>query len=320
MGLEDARKKIQKLFGAESLMRMGETPYIPAQCISTGIYSLDRAIRANPPGGFPKGRIIELYGQEATGKTSIALSVIAEAQKEDGVCAIIDAEHALDRGHASRLGVNVDALYVNQPSCGEEGLEVADELVRSGDVAVVLVDSVAALVPRCELEGQMGDASMALQARMMNQALRKLTGSVAKTGTCLVFVNQLRDKIGVFYGTPTVTSGGKGLKFYSSLRLEVSRAGSIKNGEQVVGARTLIKVIKNKIAPPANFCEVDLMFNHGFSKEGDLIDLATTAEIVQRSGSWYAYNGERLGQGRENAIAFLKENPTVAREIQGKLK
>lgn len=321
MGIADSQKRIEKLFGAGTLMRMGDTPYVPAECISTGLISLDRAIRKSPLGGFPKGRIVELYGQEATGKTSIALSVIAEAQRAGGLCAIVDAEHAIDRGHAARLGVDVDSLYVNQPTFGEEGLEVADELVRSGDVSVVLVDSVSALVPKNELENQMGDATMALQARMMNQALRKLTGSVSKTNTCLVFINQLRDRIGVFYGTPTITTGGKGLKFYSSLRLEVSSIGNIKSGEQVVGRRTRIKVVKNKIAAPANFAEVDLMFDCGFSKEGDLVDLGTESGLVVKSGSWYSLeNGERIGQGRENAIQFLKDNPEVAREIKEKLK
>lgn len=309
-GLETARKKIEKLFGADSLMRMGETPYVPAECISTGLISLDRAIRPSPLGGFPKRRIVELFGQEATGKTSIALSVIAEAQKAGGICAIIDAEHALDRAHAARLGVDVDNLYVNQPSCGEEGLEVCDELVRSGEIAVVLVDSVSALTPRAELENQMGEATMALQARLMNSALRKLTGSVASNNTCLVFVNQLRDKIGAFYGSPTVTTGGKGLKFYSSLRLEVSRIGAIKSGEDVVGARTRIKVVKNKISAPARIAEVDLMFESGFSKEGDLLDLCTEAGLIEKSGSWFTVGGERF-QGRDAVIRVMRETPDM---------
>jgi recombination protein RecA len=320
MSLSDARKKIDKLFGAGALMRVGDTEYVPAEVISTGIISLDRAIRPKPLGGFPKGRIIELFGQEATGKTSIVLSAMAEAQKAGEICALIDAEHAFDRDHARKLGVNVDDLFISQPSCGEEALEIADELVRSGEVGIVAIDSVAALVPKSELEGAMGDQTMALQARMMNQALRKITGNVHKTKTCLAFVNQLRDKIGVFYGNPTVTTGGKGLKFYSSLRLEVSRIGNIKNGEQIIGARTRVRVVKNKIAAPANFCEIDLLFGSGFSKEGDLVDLATESGALVKSGSWYATaGGSRIGQGRENAIQFLKDNPEVARQIQEKL-
>jgi recombination protein RecA len=310
MGLKEATAKIKKIFGPGSLIRMGDTEYIPAEVISTGLISVDRAIRLNPLGGFPKGRIVELYGQEATGKTSIALSVIAEAQKAGGTCAIIDAEHSLDRAHAARLGVDVDALFVNQPSCGEEGLEVADELIRSGEVAFVLVDSVSALVPRAELENQMGDATMALQARLMNSALRKLTGSVSKSGTCLCFVNQLRDKIGSFYGSPTVTTGGKGLKFYARLRIEVSRIGALKDGEEVVGARTRVKITKNKISSPARIAEVDLLFDRGFSKEGDLVDLCTENGVIQKSGSWFDVEGSRF-QGRDAVIEAVRENDKV---------
>jgi recombination protein RecA len=243
------------------------------------------------------------------------LSTIAEAQKAKEVCALIDAEHAFDRDHARKLGVDVDNLLISQPSCGEEGLEIADELVRSGEVGIVGIDSVAALVPKAELEGSMGDATMALQARMMNQALRKLTGSVSKTHTCLVFVNQLRDKIGVFYGNPTVTTGGKGLKFYASLRLEVSRTGNLKNGEQIVGARTKIKVVKNKISAPANICEVDLLFDRGFSKEGDLIDLCTENGIIEKSGAWFTVLGGRF-QGRDATIEYVRQSPDVARELK----
>ena len=310
MTLQQAKKKIDKLFGEGALMRVGDTKYSPAEVISTGIISLDRAIRPKPLGGLPRGRIIELFGQEATGKTSIVLSTIAEAQKNGEICALIDAEHAFDRDHARRLGVNVDDLYISQPSCGEEALEISDELVRSGEVALVAVDSVAALVPKAELDGQMGDSQMGLQARLMNQALRKLTGSVSKTNTCLCFVNQLRDRIGVFYGTPTVTTGGKGLKFYASLRLEVSRTGNLKDGEQVIGARTKIKVVKNKIAAPANYCEVDLLFDRGFSKEGDLVDLCTENGVLIKSGAWYSTPDKNFQcQGRDGVVAHLRAFP-----------
>jgi len=320
MTLQTAKTKIDKLFGKGALLRVGDTEHVPAEIISTGILSLDRAIRPSPLGGFPRGRIVELFGQEATGKTSIVLSTIAEAQKAGEICALIDAEHAFDRDHARRLGVDVDNLYISQPSCGEEGLEIADELVRSGEVAIVAVDSVAALVPKAELEGQMGDASMALQARMMNQALRKLTGSVSKTNTCLCFVNQLRDRIGVFYGTPTVTTGGKGLKFYASLRLEVSRTGNLKDGEQVIGARTKIKVVKNKIAAPANYCEVDLLFDRGFSKEGDLVDLCTENGVITKSGAWFEFPaGHGRVQGRDAAVARIREELGTQNLIRSQL-
>ena len=319
MTLQQAKTKIDKLFGKGALLRVGDTEHVPAEVISTGILSLDRAIRPSPLGGFPRGRIVELFGQEATGKTSIVLSTVAEAQKAGEVCALIDAEHAFDRDHARRLGVDVDNLYISQPSCGEEGLEIADELVRSGDVAIVAIDSVAALVPKAELEGQMGDQTMALQARMMNQALRKLTGSVSKTNTCLCFVNQLRDKIGVFYGNPTVTTGGKGLKFYSSLRLEVSRTGNIKDGEKIIGARTKIKVVKNKIAAPANYCEVDLLFDRGFSKEGDLVDLCTENGVITKSGAWFVTEGGRKFQGRDAVVEALRADADYAEGFKIKL-
>jgi recombination protein RecA len=318
--LDTAVARIEKLFGKGALLRVGDTEHVPAEVISTGILSLDRAIRPKPFGGFPRGRIVELFGQEATGKTSIVLSAMAEAQKAGEICALIDAEHAFDRDHARRLGVDVDNLYISQPSNGEEGLEIADELVRSGKVAIVAVDSVAALVPKAELEGQMGDQTMALQARMMNQALRKLTGSVSKTNTCLAFVNQLRDKIGVFYGNPTVTTGGKGLKFYASLRLEVSRSGNIKDGEQIIGARTKIKVVKNKIAAPANICEVDLLFDRGFSKEGDLVDLCTENGLLNKSGAWYSTPDRNFQcQGRDGAIEHLRAYPDEAEQFKAKL-
>lgn len=302
-------------------MRLGDTEYEPAQVISTGIISLDKAIRPKPLGGFPCGRIVELFGQEATGKTSIALSVVAEAQKLGGLCAIIDAEHSLDRDHASRLGVDVNNLYINQPSCGEEGLEVTDSLVTSKEVAVVVVDSVSALVPRAELDGSMGDQNMGLQARLMNSALRKLTGSVSKSKTCLIFVNQLRDRIGVFYGNPTVTTGGKGLKFYSSLRLEISRVGSIKSGEQIVGSRSKIKVVKNKIAAPANVVEVDLLFDRGFSKEGDLVDLGVSLGLINKSGAWYSFaGGDRMGQGRDAAIELLRNDKISCGQLENEIR
>jgi recombination protein RecA len=320
MAIKDAITKIKRQFGPGSLLRVGDAEYVPAECISTGILSLDRAIRPNPLGGFPTGRIIELFGQEATGKTSIALSVVAEAQKAGGNCVLIDAEHGFDRAHAAKLGVDVDNLFINQPSCGEEGLEVADHLIQSNDVSVVIVDSVAALVPKAELEGSMGDATMALQARLMNSALRKLTGSVAKTNTCLCFINQLRDRIGVFYGNPTVTTGGKGLKFYASLRLEVSRIGNLKDGEQIVGGRTKVVVRKNKIAAPASVCEFDFYYATGFSKEGDVLDLCVENGLAEKSGAWYSLNGERLGQGRDQAIARLRENKDLAGKLESAIR
>lgn len=316
MSLKDARTRILRQFGDGALIRLGDTESVPAPVISTGILSLDMAIRRSPLGGFPLSRMVEIYGQEAVGKSSITMSVIAQAQKMGLNCAIIDAEHALDREHASRLGVQVDDLYVNQPSCGEEGLEITDALVCSNEVAVVVVDSVAALVPKAELEGEMGDNSMALQARLMNKALRKLTGSVSKSKCCLIWVNQLREKVGVFFGNPTVTTGGKGLKFYSSLRLEVSRVGAIKSGDQVIGARTKVKVVKNKIAAPANVAEFDLLFDRGFSREGDLLDLAVQHNIVDKSGAWYSWNGDRLGQGKEKSVDLLAGD----KELTGKLE
>jgi recombination protein RecA len=315
MSLKEQLIRVNKQFGAGTLMRMGDTEAVPVEVISTGVPSLDSALGV---GGLPKGRITEILGAEAVGKSSIAMSVIAQSQKLGGLCAIVDAEHAIDRTHASKLGVQVDDLYISQPSCGEEGLEVAEALIKSGEVSVVVVDSVAALVPRSELEGEFGDAQMGLQARMMSQAMRKLTALVHKSNCCLIFVNQLRDKIGVMYGSPTTTTGGKALRFYSSVRLEMSRIGQIKNGEEVIGARTRVKVIKNKVASPSKVAEFDLLYDRGFSRSGDIFDMAVTAGVVSKSGAWMTY-GENRWQGRFNAVAFLDENPAILEEIEKEL-
>ena len=317
MSLKEQLARVEKQFGKGSLMRMGDTEHVPVAVISTGIISLDQAIGV---GGFPRGRIIEVLGQEAVGKTSIAMSVVAQAQKAGELCAIVDAEHAVDRDHIANLGVNVDDLYISQPSCGEEGLEIAEALIKSGEIAVIVVDSVAALVPRAELEGDFGDAQMGLQARLMSQAMRKLTGLVHKSNCCLVMVNQLRDKIGVMWGSPTTTTGGKALKFYSSLRLEVSRVGAVKDGEETIGARTKVKVIKNKVSAPGKVAEFDLLYGKGFSKIGDLIDLGVEKGLVEKSGSWYSYKTERIGQGRLNAAQFLEENKEVADKLEAEIR
>ena len=310
--------QIEKQFGKGSIMRLGQKGAIqPIDAIPTGAISIDFALGV---GGVPRGRVIEIFGPESSGKTTLALQVIAEAQKLGGMAAFVDAEHALDAIYAQKLGVDVDNLLVSQPDNGEQALEIVEVLIRSGGVDVVVVDSVAALVPKAEIEGEMGEAQMGLQARLMSQALRKLTGVVSKSKTCLIFINQLREKIGVMFGNPETTTGGRALKFYSSVRLDIRRIASIKDGDVVVGGRTRVKVVKNKVAPPFREAEFDVMYGEGISRTGDLIDLAVDKRIVEKSGAWFAYGGERLGQGRENAKQFLKENPEICRAIEDRVR
>ncbi len=305
--LDLAISQIEKQFGKGSIMRLGGAHDIaPMEIIPSGSIALDAALGI---GGFPRGRVIEIYGPESSGKTTLSLHAIAEAQKRGGTAAFVDAEHALDAAYSRRLGVDIDNLLVSQPDSGEQALEITEVLVRSGAVDVVVVDSVAALVPRAELEGEMGDAQMGLQARLMSQALRKLTGVVSKSKTSLIFINQIREKIGVMFGSPETTTGGRALKFYASIRVDIRRTGSIKDGDRIVGNRTKAKVVKNKVAPPFREAEFDIMYGEGISHEGELLDLAVGANIVDKSGSWFSYDSERLGQGRENAKQFLKENP-----------
>src|SRR5687767_9874723 len=310
--------QIEKQFGKGSIMRLGQKGAIqPIDAIPTGAISIDYALGV---GGVPRGRVIEIFGPESSGKTTLALQVIAEAQKLGGMAAFVDAEHALDAAYAQKLGVDVDNLLVSQPDNGEQALEIVEVLIRSGSVDVVVVDSVAALVPKAEIEGEMGEAQMGLQARLMSQALRKLTGVVSKSNTTLVFINQLREKIGVMFGNPETTTGGRALKFYSSVRIDIRRIASIKDGDQVIGGRTRVKVVKNKMAPPFREAEFDIMYGEGISREGDLLDLAVEKRIVEKSGAWFAYAGERLGQGRENAKQFLKENIEVRRAIDDRVR
>ncbi len=310
--------QIEKQFGKGSIMRLGQRGAIqPIDTIPTGAISIDYALGV---GGVPRGRVVEIFGPESSGKTTLALQIIAEAQKLGGMAAFVDAEHALDASYAQKLGVDLENLLVSQPDNGEQALEIVEVLIRSGGVDVVVVDSVAALVPKAEIEGEMGDAQMGLQARLMSQALRKLTGVVSKSKTCLVFINQLREKIGVMFGNPETTTGGRALKFYASVRLDIRRIASIKDGDVVVGGRTRVKVVKNKVAPPFREAEFDVMYGEGISRIGDLIDLAVDKRIIEKSGAWFAYGGERLGQGRENAKQFLKENPDVARAVEERLR
>lgn len=310
--LESAMGQIEKQFGKGSIMKLGENSILKMDSISTGCLDLDIALGI---GGVPTGRIIEIYGPESSGKTTVALHIIAEAQKTGGVAAFIDAEHALDPTYAKRLGVDIDNIIVSQPDTGEQALEIVEALVRSGAVDIIVVDSVAALVPRAEIEGEMGDSHVGLQARLMSQALRKLAGTISKSNSCVVFINQLREKVGVMFGNPETTPGGRALKFYSSVRMDVRRIDSIKQGDEFLGNRTRIKVIKNKVAPPFKQAEFDIMYNEGISREGNIIDVGVKEEIVQKSGAWFSYNDTRLGQGRENAKQYLKDNPTVANEI-----
>lgn len=309
--------KIEKDFGKGSVMMMGEKAEAPMEVISTGSLGLDIALGI---GGFPKGRIIEIYGPESSGKTTIAIHTIAEAQKKGGICAIIDAEHAFDSSYARRLGVDVDSLLISQPDHGEQALEIADRLILSGAVDVVVIDSVAALVPKGELEGEMGESKMGLQARLMSQALRKLTATISKTNCCCIFINQLREKIGVMFGNPETTTGGNALKFYASVRLDIRRMSQIKDGDEAVGNRVKVKVVKNKVAPPFRMAEFDIIFGVGISKTGELIDMGVEYGIIQKSGSWFSYEGNKLGQGRDAVKQLLLDNPEVATEVETKIK
>jgi recombination protein RecA len=315
--IEAALAQIDKQFGKGSIMRLGSREAIDVPAIPTGALSLDAALGV---GGVPRGRVVEIFGPESSGKTTLALHVIAEAQRRGGMAAFVDAEHALDATYAGKLGVDIDNLLVSQPDSGEQALEIAEVLIRSGAVDVLVVDSVAALVPRSELEGEMGDAQMGLQARLMSQALRKLTSIVSKSKTCLIFINQLREKIGVMFGNPETTTGGRALKFYASIRLDIRRIASLKDGDTVVGSRAKVKVVKNKVAPPFREGEFDILYGEGISKEGDLLDLGVEHKLVEKSGAWFAYKGERLGQGRENARQFLKEHVDVRDEIDTQLR
>lgn len=315
--LDTALSQIEKAYGKGSIWKLGQRPNIEIEAISTGSIGLDLALGI---GGVPKGRIIEVFGPESSGKTTLTLQVIAESQKKGGVCAFVDAEHALDPVYAKKLGVDINELVLTQPDTGEQALEIADTLVRSGAIDVVVIDSVAALVPKAEIEGEMGDSHMGLQARLMSQALRKLTGSISKTNCTIIFINQIRMKIGVMFGSPETTTGGNALKFYASVRLDIRRTGAIKEKDDVVGSQTKVKVVKNKVSPPFKIAEFDIMYGEGISKVGELIDLGVKADIVEKSGSWYSYNNERIGQGRENSKTFLKNNPAIANEIEQKLR
>jgi len=315
--LDAALSQIERAFGKGSIMKLGASSALEIEAISTGSLGLDIALGI---GGLPKGRIVEIYGPESSGKTTLALQTIAEAQKRGGICAFVDAEHALDPVYARKLGVKVDDLLISQPDTGEQALEIADTLVRSGAVEVLVIDSVAALTPRAELEGEMGDQLPGLQARLMSQALRKLTASISKTNCMVIFINQIRMKIGVMFGSPETTTGGNALKFYASVRLDIRRIGAIKDRDEVVGNQTRVKVVKNKVAPPFKQVEFDIMYGEGISKVGELIDLGVTAGVVEKSGSWFSYNGERIGQGRENAKNFLRQNPDVANAIESTIR
>ena len=315
--IELAVSTIEKQFGKGSIMRLGEDATAPeVQVVPTGSLGLDIALGM---GGLPRGRIVEVYGPESSGKTTLALHAVAEAQKRGGICAFVDAEHALDVGYARKLGVRTDDLLVSQPDCGEQALEITETLVRSGAIDVLVIDSVAALVPKAELEGEMGDAHMGVQARLMSQALRKLTGTISKSQAIVIFINQIRMKIGVMFGNPETTTGGNALKFYATQRLDIRRIGAIKDGEQVIGNRTRVKVVKNKVAPPFKEVEFDIMYGHGISREGDVLDLASNENVVEKSGAWFSYGGERIGQGREQAKTFLREHPEVLAAVVAKL-
>ncbi|MDQ3042098.1 MAG: recombinase RecA [Acidobacteriota bacterium] len=315
--IDAALANIEKKFGKGSIMRLGERPHEEIGSISTNCLSLDAAIGV---GGFPRGRIIEIYGPESSGKTTLALQVVAQAQKAGGIAAYIDAEHAMDPDYAEKLGVNIDDLLISQPDSGEQALDIAETLVRSASVDVIVIDSVAALVPRAEIDGDMGDSHMGLQARLMSQALRKMTSIISNSNTCFIFINQLRDKIGVMFGSPETTTGGKALKFYASVRIDIRRIGAIKEGDKMVGNRTRVKVVKNKVAPPFRETEFDIMYGEGISREGDLLDLAVNHNVVEKSGAWFSYSGERLGQGRENSKTTLKENRDMFDRIEHEVK
>ncbi len=315
--LEAALSQIERAFGKGSIMKLGANLAMEVEAISTGSLGLDIALGI---GGLPKGRIIEIYGPESSGKTTLALHVLAEAQKRGGICAFVDAEHALDPLYARKLGVNVDELLISQPDTGEQALEIADTLVRSGAIEVLVIDSVAALTPKAELEGEMGDSLPGLQARLMSQAMRKLTASISKTISMVIFINQIRMKIGVMFGSPETTAGGNALKFYASVRLDIRRIGAIKDRDEVVGNQTRVKVVKNKVAPPFKLVEFDIMYGEGISKMGELVDLGVTAGVVEKSGSWFSYSGERIGQGRENAKTFLRNNTAMAQSIEAAIR
>ena len=315
--IENAMSQIEKQFGKGSIMKLGENSTLNIDVVSTGCLDLDIALGV---GGVPRGRIVEIYGPESSGKTTVALHIVAEAQKTGGAVAFVDAEHALDPSYARNLGVDTENLIVSQPDTGEQGLEIAEALVRSGAIDVLVVDSVAALVPRAEIEGEMGDSHVGLQARLMSQALRKLTGTINKSKCVVIFINQLREKVGVMFGNPETTTGGRALKFYSSVRLDVRRIDSIKHADEIVGNRTRVKVMKNKVAPPFKIAEFDIMYNEGISKNGNIVDVGVKEGIVQKSGAWFSYNEIRLGQGRENAKNFLRDNPEVASEIENKIR
>jgi recombination protein RecA len=316
--LQAALAQIEKQFGKGSIMRLGEGEVIEdIQVVSTGSLGLDIALGV---GGLPRGRVVEIYGPESSGKTTLTLQVIAEMQKQAGTCAFIDAEHALDIQYAQKLGVNLQDLLISQPDTGEQALEIVDALVRSGSIDLIVIDSVAALTPKAELEGEMGDSLPGLQARLMSQALRKLTATIKKTNTMVIFINQIRMKIGVMFGNPETTTGGNALKFYASVRLDIRRTGNIKKGEEVIGSETKVKVVKNKVAPPFKTAEFDILYGEGISREGEVIDMGVTARVLDKSGAWYAYNGEKIGQGKDNAREFLRENPDVARDIENKVR
>ena len=316
--LQAALAQIEKQFGKGSIMRLGEGEVIAdIQVVSTGSLGLDIALGV---GGLPRGRVVEIYGPESSGKTTLTLQVIAEMQKQAGTCAFIDAEHALDIQYAQKLGVNLQELLISQPDTGEQALEIVDALVRSGSIDLIVIDSVAALTPKAELEGEMGDSLPGLQARLMSQALRKLTATIKKTNTMVIFINQIRMKIGVMFGNPETTTGGNALKFYASVRLDIRRTGNIKKGEEVIGSETKVKVVKNKVAPPFKTAEFDILYGEGISREGEVIDMGVNARILEKSGAWYAYNGEKIGQGKDNAREFLRENPEVSREIENKVR
>ncbi len=315
--VKTAMSQIERQFGKGSIMKLGGREVQAVPVIRTGSLALDRALGV---GGFPRGRVIEIYGPESSGKTTLALHVVAEAQKNGGIAAFIDAEHALDIAYSKRLGVDCDELLVSQPDTGEQALEITDMLVRSGAVDIIVIDSVAALVPRAEIEGDMGDSHMGLQARLMSQALRKLTATIGRTNTTVIFINQIRMKIGVVYGNPETTTGGNALKFYSTIRLEIRKANPIKDGQEIIGNRTKVKVVKNKLAPPFKAIEFDLMYGEGISKTGELLDMGVDLEIIEKSGAWYSYNGERIGQGRQNVKAFFKDNPDLFEKIENQVR
>jgi recombination protein RecA len=315
--LDAALSQIERVFGKGSIMRLGANPVEQIEAISTGSLGLDIALGI---GGLPRGRVVEIYGPESSGKTTLALQTIAEAQRRGGISAFIDAEHALDAGYARKLGVNIEDLLISQPDTGEQALEIADTLVRSGAIEVLVIDSVAALTPRAEIEGEMGDSLPGMQARLMSQALRKLTASISRTQCMVIFINQIRMKIGVMFGSPETTTGGNALKFYASVRLDIRRIGAIKDRDEVVGNQTRVKVVKNKVAPPFRQVEFDIMYGEGISKNGELLDLGVTAGVIEKSGAWFSYSGERIGQGRENAKTFLKQHPEMAQEIERKIR